>query len=95
MPEPAADHARFVDEALGAVLLRGGPHGAIAVAFSPEDAADASLAWPDAVVLSPREIGELEKIRESAGLAAVINSRRIFGGAIARIEPRKAQEVGW
>lgn len=84
MPETS-----FVDEALGAVLLRGGAHGAVAVAFSPEDAAVARTAWPDAAVCSPREIDLLAAwLRDDAhSLALVLAAKRILGGVLAEVRP--------
>lgn len=81
--------ASFADEALGAVLLRGGRHGAIAVAFTPEEAARARTWWPDAAVCSPREIDLLEAwLRDDArSLAIVLAAKRILGGVLAEVRP--------
>lgn len=81
-----ADRQAFATEALGYLLLRGGPHGDCVIVLDPYSVVDAARAWPSAVVFTPIEISALEAYRgDAASLAQVCRFKRLTGGMVTEV----------
>lgn len=80
------DRQTLAAEALGAVLLRGGPHGDCVIVLDRDSVVDAARAWPSAMVFTPIEISALAAYRgDAASLAQVCRFKRLTGGMVTEV----------